>query len=206
MRDFNYFDFAEKFIREHRRKDTRPLFVEIQTIFPHAPYDIAEVPEADLPASSFSADAKANEYVRRVSMARADLGKFLDYLKASPGDRGSVVAEFGDHQGEATRDFAFDLAGGPQAFADFHSIIYRTYFAIHAFGVTLDLGNIRPEEDIPYLAARLIEAAKLPTSPMFRDLIRLSNACSGRFHRCDKRAEIDLHLKKRQNAGMLTLD
>jgi phosphoglycerol transferase MdoB-like AlkP superfamily enzyme len=206
MRDSHYFDFAEKLITEHRKTDKRPLFLAIQTIFGHSPYDQSKVTDQDLPPTVFSANAKANEYMRRVAMARQDFQVFLARRKAEPGERGSLVADFGDHQGEATRDFAFELDGGAHAFADFRSTIYRTYFALHGFGAELDLSSIRQDEDVAYLPARMIEAAKLPSSPVFRDLIRLSDLCGGRFHTCKERSEIDLHLKKRQNGGLLRLN
>lgn len=37
LRDKFYFDAAEDFIREHRRSDKRPLFLLVQTMFPHSP-------------------------------------------------------------------------------------------------------------------------------------------------------------------------
>lgn len=204
--DRTYFEFAEKLIREHREKDGRPLFLAVQTMFPHTPYEKNEAWERELPDTRFSDDEKANEYIRRVALARRDMQAFVAARKADPGAQGSLVVEFGDHHSEAVRDFVFALAGGAASLGDFRSIAYRTYYAVHDLGVGVDFSKLAGGEDVPFLAARLIDAARLPTSPMFRDLGRLAEHCKGRFHTCEDRAAVDRHLRKRANGGLLRLD
>jgi hypothetical protein len=206
VRDNAYFDFARKLIAEHRTEDKRPLFLAIQTLFPHGPYDTSLVPETELP-DVFAANAHANEYMRRVAAARTDLGAFSTWLKADPGPNGSVLAEYGDHQSEATKAFAEAADRDGRLFSDPRSPIYETFFAVHGFGVPIDYTALKQAEDIGFLSARLIKAAGLSTSPIFDDLLRLSDLCAGRYFSCaNYQHELDRHLKKRVDAGMLSVN
>ncbi|MBL0371359.1 sulfatase-like hydrolase/transferase [Rhizobium sp. KVB221] len=206
IRDRGYFAFAEKIIKEHRKSDERPLFIAMQTMFPHAPYANRLVPTIDLPAHDFKSGEDVSEYMRRVYASRLDFRAFLEKRRQQPGNNGSVLVDFGDHQSVATKEFALKRYDGENAFVDFRSIIYQTYFSVHGFGVDVDYTSLSQPEDVAYLMARVAAAAKLPTSPVFQDLLRLSDLCAGRFHTCENRSEIDLHLKKRANAGLLALD
>ncbi|MDB5551917.1 MAG: putative cyclic beta,2-glucan modification protein, partial [Rhizobium sp.] len=206
VRDKAYFEFARKLIAEHRAGDKRPLFLAIQTLFPHGPYDHPLVPENELP-DVFTENAHANEYMRRVAAARMDLGAFATWLKADPGPDGSVLAEYGDHQSEATKAFAETAYKDGRLFSDPRSPIYETFFAVHGFGTAVDYAALKQAEDVGFLSARLIKAAGLSTSPVFEDLLRLSDLCAGRYFSCvDHQDELDRHLKKRADAGMLSVN
>jgi phosphoglycerol transferase MdoB-like AlkP superfamily enzyme len=206
IRDEVYFAFARKLIAEHRAKDKRPLFLSIQTLFPHGDYYDSEVPESEL-ATVFTSNARANEYMRRMAIARRDLGVFADWLKADPGLNGSVLAEYGDHQSEATRVFAEAKDKDGHLFTDPRSDVYKTFFTLHGFGAPIDYTVLKQAEDVGFLSARLIKAAGLSTSPVFEDLVRLSDHCAGRYFSCvDHQDEIDRHLKKRVDAGMLRVN
>lgn len=202
-RDKLYFDFAEKLIEEHRKTDKRPLFLAMETMFAHAPYDKEMVPQALVPAERFAEDRKANEYARRVALARADLQAFLDRRAAEAPARRSVAVDFGDHQAEATLGFALALDPAKNMFADFRSPVYETYFAVRGYGVDIDYGKLDQAEDIAFVMARILNASGLPTSPKFRNLNELSEACGGRYHSCDDRRIVDEHLKKLANSGLL---
>jgi hypothetical protein len=132
---------------------------------------------------------------------------FTQARKSMPGANGSVVVEFGDHQSIATRHLFDPGPSGRSAYGDFRSGLYETFFAVHGFGTGVDFAKLgRGGEDAAYLAARVTAAANLPTSPVFEDLLRLSEECEGRFHACPDRSKVDVHLKKRLDAGMLILD
>jgi len=202
-RDKLYFDFAEKLIEEHRKTDKRPLFLAMETMFAHAPYDKGMVPQALVPAERFAEDGKANEYARRVVLARTDLQAFLDRRAAEAPARRSVAVDFGDHQAEATLGFALALDPAKNMFADFRSPVYETYFAVRGYGVDIDYGKLDRAEDIGFVMARILNASGLPTSPKFRNLNELSEACGGRYHSCADRPAVDEHLKKLANSGLL---
>jgi hypothetical protein len=111
MRDSFYFEAAEQFIEEHRKTDGRPLFFEIQTMFPHSPYNERRAPEVTVPGEPFASDVETNEYLRRAAMGRIDFQGFLDNRAANQAGRGSVVLEFGDHHSFVTKPLVSALAG-----------------------------------------------------------------------------------------------
>jgi len=206
VRDSFYFDVAEALIREHRKTDKRPLFVALQTMFPHGPYDHSLVTEQDLPnAPRYAPDDEPNEYMRRLVLAKQDFEAFLKQRKAVPGPAGTVVLEYGDHQASATKAYLPEEKDGSNVFADLHSLAYRTYFSVHGFGRTIDMKPLSLPMDVGFLSASFIEAAGLPSSPMFRSLAELRDACAGRYHECRDRDKVDAHLKGRSDAGLLRL-
>ncbi|MGE0500870.1 MAG: sulfatase-like hydrolase/transferase [Rhizobiaceae bacterium] len=204
-RDSFYFDAAERFIAEHRRTDGRPLFVAIETMFPHSPYGerLSAAYEGSLP--TLSDDPEIDEYLRRVLVSRTDLAAFLDARRANPTDRGTVVLDYGDHQSFVTKPWADALAGG-NALVDLESEAYRTYYAFHAYGYETRSGLLQSGSvDIGFLAPRFLDWARLPMSPVFRSLLALSETCKGRYHACPDRQAVDRHLRQRVDSGLLTL-
>ncbi len=206
VRDSFYFDVAEKLIREHRKTDKRPLFVALQTMFPHGPYDHSLVSDKELPGGPrYAPDDEANEYMRRVVLAKQDFQTFLNRREEAPGNAGSVVLEYGDHQASATKLYLPEEKDGTNVFADLHSLAYRTYFSVHGFGRTIDMKPLALPMDVGFLSASLIQAAGLPSSPMFRSLATLRDDCDGRYHQCRDRQKVDAHLRERSDAGLLRL-
>ncbi|WP_416799440.1 sulfatase-like hydrolase/transferase [Ciceribacter azotifigens] len=206
VRDRAYYAFIEDLIARHRKEDGRPLFINLQTMFSHAPYEEVLLPETGDPVVGRSSDPETNEYMRRLGIARRDLEGFRAWLTEEPGPRGSVLAEFGDHQSVATRELVLARRPDRAILADLRSAIYETYYAIRGYGAEVDYSLLEQAEDAPFLPARLVAAARLPTSPVFEDLVGLSDACLGRFHVCADRALVDRHLKRRIAAGMLEVE
>jgi phosphoglycerol transferase MdoB-like AlkP superfamily enzyme len=205
VRDSAYFDFAEALIAKHRKTDGRPLFIEIQTMFAHSPYDSVLLPgKSSNTAEPYTADAQVNEYLRRVVHARQDLADFHERRKRDPGPNGTLVAEFGDHHSYATRPMTLEKHG-QHSLSDFRSPIYRTYFSVRNYGTPFDYGVLRQAEDAAFLTARLMQGSALPRSPIFLELAKISDACSGRFFTCADRPRVDAHLKSRLSAGTIAL-
>ncbi|MGE0281764.1 MAG: sulfatase-like hydrolase/transferase [Rhizobiaceae bacterium] len=205
LRDDFYYRAAEKFIAQHRATDGRPLFLEIQTMFPHSPYEDRMEPQLTADGEPFAADPGVAEYLRRIAIARGDFQTFLDRRKAEPTARGSVVFEFGDHQAFVTKRFVDEIAG-VDAMSKPNSLAYRTYFTTTAFNYTMpgDFPSAMPL-DIGFVGASFLEAAGLPMSPTMRDLIDLRDRCEGRFHACSDRQAVDRHLRARVDAGLLKI-
>ncbi|WP_457582847.1 sulfatase-like hydrolase/transferase [Ensifer canadensis] len=206
VRDRFYFDVVERIVREHRAKDARPIFIAMQTLFPHGPYDMALVPQDALPGKAYASDVQANEYLRRVALAKQDLQDFRSKRQQTPGPNGTIVVDFGDHQAVATKDYLIADAPEGNVFADLRSLAYKTYYSVYAYGRDIDMRPFAMPLDVGFLAASLIEAAGLPTSPTFEALARLRDACGGRYHACPDRTLVDQHLRQRQDAGLLNLD
>lgn len=205
MRDSFYFDAANRFIREHRKSDGRPLFLLIETMFPHSPYEERIEPREALQGEPFSGDPEVAEYLRRMVIARQDAARFIATRQAEATGRGTVVMTYGDHQSFVTKRFV-DEQAGPDALADPQSLAYRTYFTLTANGLAVEKAGYGGQPlDIAFLGTKLLKAAGIPGSPLFRDLGRLREICGGRFHTCPARGEIDLHLRRRMEAGLLDL-
>jgi len=206
VRDKAYYDFVQNLITTHRQTDKRPLFIAMQTMFTHGPFNVALAPPADPVVAPFSSDPDVNEYIRRVLVSRQDFADFLASRKREPGPRGTVVAEFGDHQATATKRFVEASNFGHDDTINFASKMYETFYSVHGYGADVDYGQLPSSEDAAFLPARILSAAGLPISSAFADLARLSDLCSGRFHLCAERAEIDKHLKARLQTGLLMVD
>jgi len=202
-RDSFYYEVAERVIAEHRKTDGRPLFLAMETMFPHSPYNEREV-DASMPAqASIVPDPEVNEYLRRVQVSQADFKDFLAARAGDPSERGSVVLEYGDHQSFVTKPLVDELTKG-SSLTDLRSLAYKTYFSVHGFGHEIDMAAFGDADiDIGYLGAALMEAARLPSSPMYRSLIALRQHCRGLFHLCADKKAVDEHLRRRMDSGLL---
>lgn len=205
LRDDFYYRAAEKFIAQHRATDDRPLFLEIQTMFPHSPYEERMEPGLTASGEPFAAEPGVAEYLRRIAIARGDFQAFLDHLKGEPTERGAVILEFGDHQAFVTKPYV-DAVAGEDSLSKPNSLAYRTYFTATAFNYAMP-GQFPADMplDIGFVGASFLQAAGLPMSPMMRDLIDLRDRCQGRFHTCPDRQAVDRHLRARVDAGLLKI-
>lgn len=205
MRDDFYYRAAEAFIARHRKEDGRPLFLEIQTMFPHSPYGERMESAVTVPGEPFAADPGIGEYLRRMALARSDFEAFLDARGSESTKRGAVILEFGDHQSFVTRPYVDELAG-EDALGRIGSLAYRTFYAVKTFNHPLKHAlPDYPALDIGFVGASLFDAAGLPMSPMMRDLVALRDHCAGLFHDCADRAAVDRHLRRRIDSGLLHL-
>lgn len=203
--DSFYYGVAQKVLREHHEKYKGPILLSMKTMFTHSPYFEPLAEDNGLHETPFSGNQQVDEYLNRVISSQRDFKDFLAGVEEGSRANGTVVLEFGDHQALVTRPFADDVFGG-NALVDLRSVAYKTYYSVHAFGYDLDWSAF-PETpiDVPFLGAALIKGAKLPTSPMYRDLTSLNELCQGRFHDCKDRAAIDRFLRKRVDSGLLNV-
>ncbi len=202
-RDDFYFKAAEAFIEDYHRKGGGPLFLSLKTMFPHSPYNEPLVSENGLPFVKFGGDDATDEYMNRMLTGQHDFQRYLEAIKSLTTSRGSVVLEYGDHQSYITKNLV-DAQFGGNSLQDLHSIAYKTYFTVHSFNYDLDLKAFGDDPlDVGFLGAALVEGARLPVSPMYRELIALKDLCAGRFHDCKDRAAVDRHLRRRVDSGLL---
>lgn len=205
MRDDFYFRAAEEFIAKHRREDGRPLFLEIQTMYPHSPYGERFQPGLVVPGEPFGVGGEAAEYLRRMTVARGDFQHFLELRAAEAEARPSVVMSFGDHQSSAMKPL-IDALAGPDALSVPRSLAYRTFYDLTAFNHPLRAQPAGGEPiDVAFLGPTVLEAAGLPLSPAMADLLRLRDHCRGAFYACPDRAAVDRHLRRRIDSGTLDL-
>ncbi|MFC6487767.1 sulfatase-like hydrolase/transferase [Nitratireductor sp. GCM10026969] len=203
LRDSFYLDAAETFIAEHRATDGRPLFLLVQTMFAHSPYNQRLEPEVNVTGEPLHADPEIAEYLRRMVIANRDLGAFKDRRRSEEGQYPYVLLAYGDHQVFATKPLVDQLEGAG-SLARLDSLAYRTFYAFSG-AMAAEAGSDDPV-DIAFLGALLLRAVGIEGSPMFADLARLNRLCGGAFRACPHRSEIDRHLKRRIESGFLVLD
>ncbi len=207
MRDNFYFETALKEIRKHRLEDDRPLFLYVQTMFAHSPYDKRKEPDIILPGEPFHPNKKIAEYWRRVLIGRRDYADFAQQVRADATERGIVLMSFGDHQGSATMPLIEELEEANPLTRP-GSVAYRTYYTLTSSAGTSPPKPAPENEasiDIGYLGTDLLQAAGIPGSDVFEDLATLKQACKGAYYECEDREAVDRHLRRRIDGGLLDL-
>lgn len=203
-RDKEFYEFTMKLIAEHRAsKDTRPLFVFLQTMTTHGPYNETIQSEDAVEGMPFGNGPEIDEFLRRMSLARQDYAPFLDFVDASKPRGGAVVLEYGDHQPSVSQASADAMVHGNAAM-DWNSPLYQTYYDVHVFGreikalpsMTMDVG---------FLGATIADAAGLPSDEAQRALLVLRDKCRGLYHSCGDKRLVWQHLSDLRASHMLSL-
>lgn len=204
-RDDFYYSAADKFIDTHIQSDGRPIFMQVQTMFAHSPFDDQREPHIQIQEDKFVDSKTLNEHIRRVYIAQNDFRAFIERRKKLQPNRPFVVLEFGDHQALAARPLADALHGG-NSLADPNSAAYKTNYTVHAHKFEIDMQYFNWNRlDIGFLGVSFMQAIGVPLSPMYQDLANLRDQCDGNYSDCQDRVAVDTHLKRRIKAGLLTL-
>lgn len=191
-RDRFYYNNAMAEAERHIKSSRKPLFMYIQTMAAHWPYDSTYMPEVDVPGGGPGTDPEMHEYLRRVSMARIDFDYLMHELRERFPRERFLIVHYGDHQPMATRTLlgfdreteAEDVALQPD------SIGFITYYA--AQGINYRVPALPQFEtlDVPYLGTTVLELARLPLSDSHRARKHLMLLCKGRYHSCPQHADI----------------
>src|SRR5262249_9605481 len=80
-RDRFYYANAVAEMEKHFKSSRKPLFMFIQTMAAHWPYDFTYAPNVDVPGGGPGTDPEMHEYLRRLSMAKLDLDGLLADLR-----------------------------------------------------------------------------------------------------------------------------
>ncbi len=205
LRDKFYFDAAEKIIAEHRKNDGRPLFMVMQTMFPHSPYEERLEPQIAVSGEPLDDNPEIAEYLRRMVIARQDLGAFFDRRAAEAGPRGAVLMDYGDHQSFVTKPLV-EAEAGEEALGQPGSMAYRTFYTMRRIGPDgAHVARDNEPVDIALLGSRLLTFADLPANALWNDLARVDNACRGSLHDCAAIDLFDRHQRRRVDSGLLDL-
>ncbi|MFN3891717.1 MAG: sulfatase-like hydrolase/transferase [Beijerinckiaceae bacterium] len=202
------FYYANMLAEIGRRVERRegPLFIYLQTMAAHWPYDVTYWPERKVKGGDAGAHPEINEYLRRLAMAKEDYDALLRDLSARfPGER-FLVVHYGDHHPLATR-FFFGFDG--EAIEDINdrlpdaSPAFVTYFAVN--GVNYEPPSL-PRIDVidsAYLGALVLEQARLPLPDSWKERARLMRACDGRYALCPDRQSILQFHRRLIDSGLL---
>ncbi len=205
MRDRFYYQAAEKIIADKKEGDNRPLFLLVQTMYPHSPYDMRKDPEIVLKGEPFNKDPQIAEYLRRMLIARQDLSEFFDGRRSQVDNRGAVFLDFGDHQSFATKSMVEEVAG-EDAMGKPGALPYQTFYTMRYVGLSGE--RVMKEQtpvDIGFLGSRMLRFAGLATSEMWDDIARLDGLCKGRLFACADKQQVINHLRRRIDSGLLDI-
>jgi hypothetical protein len=102
-RDRFYYDNALAEAEHHLARSSQPLFLYIQTMAAHGPYDYAYMPEVDVAGAGAGAHPEMHEFLRRLAMSRMDYDHLRAELARRFPDQPFLIIHYGDHQPLATR-------------------------------------------------------------------------------------------------------
>ena len=204
-RDRFYFQNALEAMDRHFKSSDRPLFVYIQTMASHGPYDSAYMPEENLPGGGPGTSAEMSEYLRRATMAQRDGVFLMDEIKRRFPNEPILVVRYGDHQPSATRDIINDVWGddSPDVGPDGSPGPFITFYAIQGSNLAVPPLPAYDPLDIAYVGTVMLEAAGLPLSAAQRERKRLMVACEGRYFGCEPRSQILAFHRRLINSGFV---
>jgi hypothetical protein len=204
-RDRFYFQKALDAMEQHFKSSDRPLFVYIQTMASHGPYDSAYMPEENVPGGGPGTSAEMSEYLRRAGMAMRDGDFLMDEIKRRFHDEPIRVVRYGDHQPSATCDLINDVWGddSPDVGASGAPGPFITFYAMAGNNYSLPPLPGYDPLDVAYLGTVMLEVAGLPLSSAQRERKRLMVACDGRYFGCQPRSEILAFHRRLINSGFV---
>jgi phosphoglycerol transferase MdoB-like AlkP superfamily enzyme len=204
-RDRFYYDNSLAELDRHIQASHKPMFLFLQTMSAHWPYDFAFSPEVEVSGGGPGTEPEMHEYLRRVSIAKMDFDHLMAELpRRFPGER-FLVVHYGDHHPMATRMLlgfnsetqAEDVAIHPD------SIGFVTYYA--ARGVNYRVPTLPQFEtlDVPYVSTVILDLAGLPLSDSHKERKRLMYLCKGRYNGCAQRNEILVFHRRLIDSGIM---
>lgn len=204
-RDRFYYDNGLREIAHHLKSSRKPLFMYIQTMMAHWPYDFTFMPELAVEGGAPGTNPEMHEYLRRVSIAKMDFDYLMSELKRRFPRERFLIVHYGDHHPMATRTLlgfgsdteAEDVALQPD------SIGFITYYA--TLGINYRVPPLPQFDalDVPYLGTVILDLARLPLSDSHRERKRLMSLCMGRYYGCKHREEILIFHRRLIESGVM---
>jgi phosphoglycerol transferase MdoB-like AlkP superfamily enzyme len=204
-RDRFYYANAMAEMEKHFKSSRKPLFMFIQTMAAHWPYDFKYEPDVDVPGGGPGTDPEMHEYLRRLSLAKIDFDALMSDLRHRFPLERFLLVHYGDHHPMATRTLlgfdaeteAEDVVLTPE------SVGFITYYAVR--GINYRVPTLPQFEtlDVPYLGTVILDAAGVPLSDSHRERKRLMLLCRGRYQTCKHRDEILLFHRRLIDSGVM---
>jgi hypothetical protein len=191
-RDRFYYANALAEIGRHIAASPEPLFVYIQTMAAHGPYDYVYEPEVAVRGGGPGTPSAMSEYLRRLAMARIDYADLRAQLARRFPRQRFLILHYGDHQPTAAQTLlGFDEAAAIEDIvASGNEAARTTYYALDAVHYRPPVLVSSETLDVAYLGTVLLEAAGLPLPDSYRERKRLMELCSGRYYDCPARDQV----------------
>jgi hypothetical protein len=204
-RDRVYYQNALDAMNRHFKSSDRPLFVYIQTMAAHGPYDSAYMPEEHVQGGGPGTSPEMSEYLRRAAMASLDHDFLINEIKRRFPDEPILIVRYGDHQPSATRDLINDVWGddSPDVGKDGSPGPFITFYAVEGHNFPVPLLPAYDPLDIAYVGPIVLDAAGLPLSASQQERQRLMMACEGRYFGCEPRSQILAFHRRLINSGVV---
>ena len=192
-------------MERHLKSSRKPLFMYIQTMAAHWPYDFAFEPDVEVPGGGPGTDPEMHEYLRRVSMAKIDLDRMMGELRQRFPRERFLIVHYGDHHPMATRTCSASTpARKPRTWRWVRNRSASSPTTPCAASTTA-CRRCRPTR--PWTchisAPCMLEAAGVPLSDSHRARKRLMLLCNGRYHSCKRRDEILLFHRRLIDSGVM---
>jgi hypothetical protein len=204
-RDRFYYANALAEIDRHVKASAQPLFLYIQTMAAHGPYDYAYSPEVAVAGGGPGTYPEMSEYLRRLAMVRMDYAYLRAELVRRFPRQAFLIVHYGDHQPTATQSLlGFDEnASIEDIVASGNDAARMTYYA-------LDAVRYRPPPlpspdtlDVAYLGTMLLEAAGVQLPASHRERRRLMLLCQGRYYDCPAREQVLRFHRRLIDSGLM---
>lgn len=204
-RDSFYFRNAIETVERHLNSSDQPLFLYVQTMAAHGPYDRGYMTEENVPGGGPGASAEMSEYLRRAAMAKRDGDFLIDEIKRRFPHESILVVRYGDHQPSATHDLINGEWGdeSPEFRAGMAPSPYITFYAIAGQNYPVPPLPHYDLLDIAYLGTVILDVAGLPLSEAHRERKRLMAACQGRYFGCEPHSQILAFHRRLINSGLV---
>lgn len=204
-RDRFYYANALAEIGRHIKVSAQPLFLYIQTMAAHGPYDYAYMPEVTVPGGGPGTHPEMSEYLRRLAMARMDYAFLRSELVRRFPRQPFLIVHYGDHQPTATQSLlGFDENASIEGItASGNEAALTTYYALDGVRYRPPLLPSVDSLDVAYLGTMVLEAAGVPLSDSHRERRRLMMLCKGRYHDCPAREEVLRFHRRLIDSGLM---
>ena len=185
-RDRFFFANVLNRIDQHRAQSSQPLFLYIETMSAHWPYDEIYMPEVDVKGGGPATPAEMSEYLRRLAMVKMDDQWFrVELARRFPNER-FLIFRYGDHHPVATMPLLGEVKAvyAEDTHFPIDSPAFHTFFATNGIGYTPPPLPKLDMIDVPYLGGILLQSAGLPLPELWKKRMGLMTTCQGRFWSC----------------------
>jgi phosphoglycerol transferase MdoB-like AlkP superfamily enzyme len=204
-RDRFYYDNALAEVGRHVKASSQPLFLYIQTMAAHGPYDYAYSPQVDVAGGGPGTHPEMSEYLRRLAMSRMDYAHLRSELVRRFPRQPFLIVHYGDHQPTAAQSLlGFDAnASIEDIMASGNDNARLTYYALDGVGYRPPPLPSLDVLDVAYLGTVLLQAAGIPLSDSYRERRRLMMLCKGRYHDCATNDEVLRFHRRLIDSGLM---
>ena len=185
-RDRFFFANVLNRIDQHRAQSSQPLFLYIETMSAHWPYDEIYMPEVDVKGGGPATPPEMSEYLRRLAMVKMDDQWFrAELARRFPNER-FLIFRYGDHHPVATMPLLGEVKAvyAEDTHFPIDSPAFHTFFATNGIGYTPPPLPKLDMIDVPYLGGIMLQSAGLPLPELWKKRMGLMATCQGRFWSC----------------------